>query len=312
MRGVQQGIWVAQYTRPDKTTKTFWRTDIDEPALKEPGLEVLLPEAATLSELSPNLLKQKELPGLWSPDEITVQNLYDYFAGDYVVNIPKDGYEEPLAIPKCEPAVVDAAVLEAVKQGTLWLTSGPASILNEPVPAGVLNASALLRPPPAPIPVDELMNEAIPQAWQDGKTTALALVTALSHRRGATLPWHTVKSAIDGAIRTNWLALSNDSGYWPCALAGAQHVVLQIPQTRDPKPPIPPNPPGVLVATADVEAHNIQDLADQIPGITEAAVGTDLKFNIRVEFGGETPPDPDAVEKINKLLAEVSENLKLK
>ena len=41
--GVQQGIWVAQVVRPDKTSKTFWCTDIDEPARKEPGLEVLLP-----------------------------------------------------------------------------------------------------------------------------------------------------------------------------------------------------------------------------------------------------------------------------
>ena len=38
--GVQQGIWVARYARPNKTIKTFWRTAIDEPALKEPGLEV--------------------------------------------------------------------------------------------------------------------------------------------------------------------------------------------------------------------------------------------------------------------------------
>ena len=203
--------------------------------------------------------------------------------------------------------------MEAVEQGTLWLTSGPASILNEPVPAGVLNASALLRPPPAPIPVDELMNEAIPQAWQDGKTTALALVTALSQKRGVTLPWHTVRSAINGAIQANWLALSKDSASWPCDLSGAHHVVLQIPpKLKEKGKDYDSKPTGVLVAAADLEAHGIQDLADQIPSITAAAVGTNLKFNIRVEFGGETPPDPDAVEKINKLLAEVSENLKLK
>ncbi|MDE0183895.1 MAG: DUF499 domain-containing protein [Candidatus Poribacteria bacterium] len=309
--GVQQGIWAAQYTRPDKTTKTFWHTAIDEHALDESGLEVLLPESATLSELPSNLLKHQELPGLWQSDEITVQCLYDYFAGGYVVNIPKDGYEEPLTIPKCDPAVVDTAVLEAVELGTVWLTSGPASILNEPVPAGVLNAEATLRPPPAPIPVNELMEEATPQAWEDGKTTALALVTALSQKRGATLPWQTVRSAIDDAIRAKWLALRNDSAYWPCDLTGAQHVVLQVPQTRDPIPPIPPKPAGLLVATADLEAHGIQDLADQIPDITDAAIGEDLKFNIRVEFGGETPPDPEAVEKINALLAEVSEDMKL-
>ena len=307
--GVEQGIWVAQVVRPDKTTKTFWRTAIDESALKEPGLEVLLPESATLSELSPNLLKYEELPALWSDREITVQNLYDYFAGGLVVNIPKNGYEEPLTIPKCESEDLDAAVSQAVEQGILWLTNGPASILNVAVPPGVLNASASLRPPPASIPVDELM-EAISEAWEDNKTNALALATALSNKKRVNLPWHTVRTAIDDAIQVNWLKLTTDSADWPCEFGGAQHVLLEIPpEIHHPDPP--PYTPGVLVAKADLEAHGIQDLADQIPDITAAAVGTGLKFNIRIEFGGETRPDPEAVEKINALLAEVDDTLKL-
>ena len=310
--GVQQGIWVAQVARPNKTIKTFWRTAIDEPALKEPSLEVVLPEFAILSELSSSLLKHQALPGLWSSDAITVQNLYDYFAGGNIVNIPKEGYEEPLTIPKCEPADVDAAVLEAVEQGTLWLTSGPASILNEPVPPGVLSASASLQPPPAPIPVQELTDAAIPDAWRDRKTNALALFTVLSNKKGVNLPWHTVKSAIAGAIQANWLALSEESGDWPCDFSGAQHVLLEIPKLKEKGKDYEVKPTGVLVAEADLEAYSIQELADQIPAITGAAIGTGLKFNIRIEFGGETRPDPEAVEKINQLLAEVDDTLKLK
>lgn len=306
--GVQQGIWVAQVVRPNGTAKTFWHTAIDEPMLKEPSLEVVLPETATLSELSPNLLKHQELPGLWSSGEITVQDLHDYFAGGHVVNIPKEGYEEPLTIPKCEPADIDAAVSEAVEQGMLWLISGPASLLNETVPPGVLSASASLQPPPEPIPVQELTDTALSEVWQDRKTNALALATALSNKKGMTLPWHTVKSAIEGAIRTNWLELSNDSGDWPCDFAGARNVLLEIPQEiRHPDPP--PYQSGVLVAEAALEAHGIQDLADQIPDMTAAAIGEELKFKIRVEFGGETPPNPEAVAKINKLLAEVDDTL---
>ena len=309
--GVRKGIWVARYTRPDNTTKTFWRTDIDETALNEAGLELTLPESATLSDVDPNLLKPEELPGLWSSDEITVQNLYDYFAGGHVVSIPKKNYDEPLTIPECEPALVDAAVSEAVERGIVWLTSGPTSILNEPVPPGVLSASAALHPPPDPIHVQELMKDEIPGAWHNRQTNALAVATALSHKRGVTLPWHTVKTAINGAIQANWLALNEESGVWPCDFAGAQHVLLEIPrkEIRHPKPP--PYKSGVRVAEADLEAHGIQDLADQIPHITAAAVGTALKFNLRVELGGETPPDPEAVEKINKFLAEVDETLKL-
>jgi len=224
------------------------------------------------------------------------------------VNIPKEGYEEPLTIPKCEPADIDAAVSEAVEQGMLWLISGPASLLNETVPTGVLSASASLRPPPAPIPVQELMEEAIPEAWQNRKTNALALATALSNRRGVTLPWYTVKTAINGAIQTNWIKRREESGEWPCEFAGAQNVLLEIPQKiRHPDPP--PYLLGVLVAEAELEAHGIQDLADQIPDMTAAAIGEELKFKIRVEFGGETPPNPEAVTKINKLLAEVDDTL---
>ena len=109
-------------------------------------------------------------------------------------------------------------------------TSGPASILNETVPPGVLSASASLRPPPAPISVQEFMEAEIPDAWRDRKTNALALATALSNRRDVTLPWHTVKTAISGAIQANWLALSEESGDWPCDFSGAQHVLLEIPQ----------------------------------------------------------------------------------
>ena len=134
--------------RPDRTIRTFWRTDIDEPALDDAGLELVLPEAAKLSELEPDLLRQDSLPGPWASDAITVQGVYDYFAGGREVVLRREGYEETLLVPACEPAHIDAAVLEAVKQGLVWLTNGPASILSEPVPAGVLSAAATLLPLP--------------------------------------------------------------------------------------------------------------------------------------------------------------------
>ena len=106
--------------------------------------------------------------------------MYDYFSGGYTVSLPREGYEETLAIPKCESADVETAISQAVEQGLVWLTSGPASILSEPLPSGVLSASAKLRPPPDRIPIDELMAEAIPDAWKEGTTNALAIATALS------------------------------------------------------------------------------------------------------------------------------------
>ena len=69
-QGVLSGILVAQLVRPDRTTKTFWRTEIDPHVLEDPGLEILLPEAATLSDVGDTLLGYNALPGLWTAEEI--------------------------------------------------------------------------------------------------------------------------------------------------------------------------------------------------------------------------------------------------
>ena len=309
VHGVREGIWVATLTRPDRTTKTFWRTGIEDQILSDPALEVFLPESATLSDIDPDLLGPQRLPGLWSTDEITVRDVTDYFAGGHSVTVPKEGYDDTVIIPKCQPALVEQAIAEAVQRGVIWLINGPASILSESVPDGVLGPSATLHSPPGYVTVQALTAESIPDAWKDGKTNALAIITALSAQRGKTLPWPTVQSAIDSGIRARWIELSPDSSPWPCDLAGARHVVIQAPKPRQ----IAEGQKrlGTLTAEATLEAHGIQDLADQIPGITGAAVGNELKFSIRIEFGGDDVPDLAVVEAINSLLSAVSEDLKL-
>ena len=306
---------MAQVVRPDRSVKTFWQTPIDDAAVKDPGLEVLLPEAATLTELAQDLLAYQQLPGLWSTEEITLNDVSEYFAGGHTATVPREGYEDTVIIPKCEAPAVEAAIGEAVERGTLWLTNGPASILGEPIPAGVLTPTATFQRPPDPISVEELMVQGIPGAWKDRKTNALAISTALSAKLGKTLPWPVVRDAIDAAIRARWIELADDDVSWPCEFAGAQQVVLQVPAARelgeDGGEPYKPKPKGLLVAEARLLANGIQDLSDQVPDLVKAAVGHDLKFHLRVEFGGETPPEPDAVEQINALLAEVSEELKL-
>jgi hypothetical protein len=44
----------------------------------------------------------------------------------------------------------------------------------------------------------------------------------------------------------------------------------------------------------------------------DVAVGNDLKFRVRVEFGGEKQPAPETLDQINKLLAQVAEELQLR
>ena len=68
-----EGIFVLRLTRADRSVKTFWRETPDDIALKDPSLEVVLPEAITLTVLSPRLLAPGVLPGLWQTSEITLK-----------------------------------------------------------------------------------------------------------------------------------------------------------------------------------------------------------------------------------------------
>lgn len=316
--GCIEGILVLRLVRPDKTFRTFWCQRPDDVAIKEPALEVVLPENAVLSVLPASLMAPNVLPGLWENPIITLKDLLDYFSGGRVVKVQKQSYEEPLPIPKAERNVVAAAVSEAVKIGLLWLTSGPASIWAEEIPAGLLSDDATLQAPPPIISSIEVLPPSLPEAWQGGTTTALAISASLSQKAGQTIPWRRVRDAIDGAYRARYLETTLDSGAWPCEYPGAQTVKLRV-SSRDtspvlvvpsPSPTLPPRP-GVHIAEADLRPNEIQDLADMISELTAAAAGNDLKFHLRIELGGDVQPQSETIDKLNKILKDISVNLKL-
>ena len=144
-----------------------------------PALELVLPEAAELAEITPGLLAPKKLPGLWPGDEITVKAIFDYFNGSTVVQVDRGKYQEPMRIPKASPPITEKAISSAVEGGSLWLLSGPASILGEPIPAGVLNANARLGPPPSVIAAAEILPENLPEAWKKDAATGLSIAVGL-------------------------------------------------------------------------------------------------------------------------------------
>jgi hypothetical protein len=319
MDGCVDGILVLRLVRPDKTFRTFWRQRPDDVAIKEPALEVVLPENATLSEFPTGITSPNALPGLWEKPTITLKDLLDYFSGGRVVKVQKQGYEEPLAIPKAERSVVADAVSEAVKDGQLWLTSGPASIWAEEIPAGLLTDNATLQAPPPVISSIEVLPPSLPDAWQGETTTALAISTSLSQKAGLTIPWRRVRDAIDGAYRARYLETTLDSNAWPCEYPGAQSVKLRVP-SKDATPtpvvpppaPVQPPKPGVRVAEADLRPNEIQDLADVIGELTAAAAGTELKFHLRIELGGAAPASDEVVKKVNAVLTESIGKLEVK
>ena len=301
--------------RPDRTTKTFWRTGVEEQALGDLALEVFLPESATLSDIDPTLLTPGRLPGLWDTDEVAVQHVVDYFTGGHSAVVPREGYDDTVFIPKCEPSVVEETIAIAVERGIVWLINGPASIFREAVPVGLLSPSATLSPPPAPVAVTDLMEASIPDAWRDGRASALAISTSLSANQGKPLPWAIVQPAINSAIQTRWIELAPESSPLPCDFGNAHNVIVQAATTQ------PGNGRrqisdvqkrlGTVTAEATLEANGVQDLADQIPEMAMAAVGLQLTFNLQIELSGDSPPEPTVVEAINSLLAAVSEDLKL-
>lgn len=309
--GCAQGIFVLKLTRPDGTSRTWWMSRPDETALNDSALELVLPEAAELGELSPDIAALKKLPGLWNSDELTVQAMVDYFNGTNVVQVERGGYQEPMAIPKASQPVVENAISAAVENGTLWLLSGPASILAEPIPAGILNVNAKLCAPPAAIAAAEILPENLPDAWKDSLSSGLSVATSLSQRAGKTLPWKTVRDVISAGLQARFLEIAE--GTWPCDFPLSQFAKFKE-KVGAPPPPPPPSSSGILVAEDELEAVQIQDLGDIIPKLLEikAKANIPLRFHLRIELGdGKTKPTDEIAKSVNALLNNVKEGFEV-
>jgi hypothetical protein len=118
--------------------------------LKERDLEVVLPEAAALTEIDSHLLAPGAIPGLWPADRspLALGALVEFFGGTHASTVQEEGYTESFPIPKAPRQAVERAASQAVKAGMVWLIADPASLFKEEVPLGVLNAAATLNPPP--------------------------------------------------------------------------------------------------------------------------------------------------------------------
>lgn len=317
--GCAQGTFVLKLTRPDRTFRTWWRTRPDDAALNDPAIELVLPEAAELGEIPSELLAPKALPNLWPGDEITAQTLIEYFGGSTVVEVDKGGFKEPVPVPKASTEVVAAAIGEAVGAGKVWLLSGPASLLGEPIPAGVLAPSARLRTPPALISATAIMPENLPTAWKDGCTTALSIATALSQQAGNTLPWKTVRDVIGGSIQARFITLADDSAPWPCDLSGANTIKIKVAAAGTGSGAggtggSGPTPPNVRVAAAELEPSQMQDLGDLIPALLEikAKANVVIKFYVRIDIGdGTTRPSDEVISDINDLFEELGNDFRV-
>jgi hypothetical protein len=179
-----------------------------------------------------------------------------------------------------------------------------------------MTPTARLLPPLPPLSVDQLTENALPDAWKDGQTTAYALSVGISAKMGHPVPWSVLRRAIDTALKSSWIELAPGSDSWPSEMMGAAKVLLRVPKGRDfaerERTEERSYPKGVRYADAAIEPNALQDLMDVLPAILKTAAGVPLAFRLQITLGDGREISPATVEEINKLLEEVGPELRLK
>ncbi len=65
------------------------------------------------------------------------------------------------------------------------------------------------------------------------------------------------------------------------------------------------------MAEASLREDEIQNLSDTIGELTKTAVGLNMQFRLRVELGPVSQVPDETMARINELLSEVSDKLRL-
>ena len=124
-------------------------------------------------------------------------------------------------------------------------------------------------------------------------------------------PWSVLSRSIDNAISARWLELAPNSSPWPCDAAGTAGVKLKEPETAAAKGVAEPK--GAFIASADLQPHELQNLAEALPEIMKAAAGSALRFHLRIvldDEGNGILPEP--MSSLNESLESVNPNLRFK
>lgn len=305
LQGCEAGDFVLRVTRADKSQRTFWRTRPDETAIQDPTLEVVLPDAALLTDIELGTLAPNVLPELWNKQQVDWPDLINYFSGKHLVSIDKGGWSEDILIPPADEDALKTAVGDAVKKGLVWLLNGTVSLLEEEVPAGFLNEHAQLLPPPAAIPASSLVPDQLLAAWSGDATSADHIRGALSANFGKPLPWVTVRKSLEQGFSLGLFERTLDSGPWPCDLGGAPAVRLRVAKGCVEDIHVAGDYDTVKVAKTELQAHEIVDLADVVDELIEATVGHDLRLTLTVELNRDGGPSAEAILRVNEVFAKV-------
>ncbi len=318
--GCRKGHFVLRLVRPDSSIRTIWMQPVDEEALANPGLELILPQAASLSDLPAKLLLPNQLPDLWPGEELSLKDITSYFSGGKVAKLKMENYEEPFIVPKVERSIIETVLRDAVKQGHLLLISGSLSFCKEEAPQDALVENARLRVPPS-ISMNAILPENLPNAWQDGSSNIQAIVTLLSEKIGYPIPWTIMLDLINSGLRGRVIELLPEAkDNWPCEFITAKDILLRIPAKKV-SPPKPPSGGGVIItsepsikvvsAEGSFDANDIQNLADNISDIKLSTVGYKSDVTIRLEVRGNPTLPDELMHKLNEILKKVKDGFQL-
>jgi len=303
LQGCQAGDFVLRVTRADKSVRTFWKTRPDHNAVQDASLEVVLSDAASLTELDSALLAPGALPGLWDKGHTTAAEIASYFSGKHFVSVDRGGYSENLLIPAADPQAIANAIVAAVKNGRVWFFDGAVSVFADELPESFVKDAAQLFPPPAPLSSPDLLPAQLPAAWKADEATAYGLHQALSSKAGKQLPWSVVRNALDQAFSLGLIERALDSGPWPCDAGGAGAVKLRARKAEAKEQP--KEGYGAVVAKSELETHEFQELADQLAALREATAGHAMRLSVRIEIGEAGKVPPATVQNVNAILAKV-------
>jgi hypothetical protein len=136
---------------------------------------------------------------------------------------------------------------------------------------------------------EEIAPKALPAAWTGGRSTVAAIKTALETARGRTIPDDALRKALRDALQRGWLVLDGAT------------ALPEGPSFRDARLRIPPR---TLYTEAQLTATQVQDFADAVVKLKQAAPGLDFHFRVVVTAEGDAP-DRDVTAKISALLGDV-------
>ena len=240
---INVGFLMARLVRRDGSVETWWRAPMGAEA-RDPALEVVLPEKGRLTALDSSILDtQLNLaPNLWGDLEsgVPVAKVVEYFRGGHKIYFDGDGFEEwpdteegeeEVSVPACDPAIVRAAVIDAIQTGDVWLINldKRLSLYREEVPEDGLEGdedNVRLFPPPRIIPVRHLMPDYVPGAWEGEETNALALLRELSWKHRKKVPWGILREAIKYGEKRDWLVVTGER---ECSRERADQVRIKLP-----------------------------------------------------------------------------------